>query len=38
MLWASYKAGLFTSAGDPTREMTPEEQAYFQVRVDKTYG
>jgi protease-4 len=41
--WAKLKsvvihAGTLKDAGDPTREMTPEEQAYFQSVVDNMYG
>ena len=41
--WAKMKnvvihAGTLKDAGDPTREMTPEEQAYFQSLVDNMYG
>ena len=41
--WAKMKnvvihAGTLKDAGDPTREMTPEEQAYFQSVVDNMYG
>jgi len=43
MKWAKLKnvvihAGTLKDAGDPTREMTPEEQAYFQSLVDNMYG
>ena len=31
-------AGALKDAGDPTREMTPEERAYFQGLVDNMYG
>jgi protease-4 len=31
-------AGTLKDAGDPTRDMTPEEQAYFQSLVDNMYG
>ena len=30
--------GEYKDAGDPTREMTPKEQAYFQSLVDNMYG
>jgi protease-4 len=41
--WAKMKnvvihAGTLKDAGDPTRDMTPEEQAYFQSVVDNMYG
>jgi protease-4 len=41
--WAKLKsviihAGTLKDAGDPTREMTPEEQKYFQSLVDNMYG
>jgi protease-4 len=41
--WAKMKsvvihAGTLKDAGDPTREMTPAEQAYFQSVVDNMYG
>jgi protease IV len=43
MRWAKLKnvvihAGTLKDAGDPTRDMTPEEQAYFQSIVDNMYG
>jgi protease-4 len=43
MKWAKLKnvvihAGTLKDAGDPTRDMTPEEQAYFQSVVDNMYG
>jgi protease IV len=43
MRWAKLKnvvvhAGTLKDAGDPTRDMTPEEQAYFQSLVDNMYG
>jgi protease-4 len=43
MKWAKLKSvvihtGTLKDAGDPTREMTPEEQAYFQSLVDNMYG
>jgi protease-4 len=43
MKWAKLKnviihAGTLKDAGDPTREMTPEEQVYFQSLVDNMYG
>jgi protease-4 len=43
MKWVKLKsvvihAGTLKDAGDPTREMTPEEQAYFQSLVDNMYG
>ena len=43
MKWARLKnviihAGTLKDAGDPTREMTPEEQVYFQSLVDNMYG
>ena len=31
-------AGALKDAGDPTREMTPQERAYFQGLVDNMYG
>jgi protease-4 len=42
MRWAKLKsvvihAGTLKDAGDPTRDMTPEEQAYFQSLVDNMY-
>ena len=41
--WAKLKsvvihAGTLKDAGDPTRDMTPEEQKYFQSLVDDMYG
>src|SRR5579883_55672 len=41
--WAKLKNvvihdGTLKDAGDPTRDMTPEEQAYFQGLVDNMYG
>jgi len=41
--WAKMKSvvihtGTLKDAGDPTREMTPVEQAYFQSLVDNMYG
>jgi protease-4 len=41
--WAKMKnviihAGELKDAGDPTREMTPKEEAYFQSLVDNMYG
>lgn len=41
--WAKLKnvtihAGELKDAGDPSREMTPKEQAYFQSLVDNMYG
>ena len=41
--WAKLKSvvihtGTLKDAGDPTREMTPAEQAYFQSLVDNMYG
>ena len=41
--WAKLKsvvvhAGALKDAGDPTREMTSQEQAYFQSLVDNMYG
>jgi protease-4 len=41
--WAKLKAvnihdGELKDAGDPTRDMTPKEQAYFQSLVDNMYG
>lgn len=41
--WAKLKsviihAGTLKDAGDPTRDMTPEEQAYFQSLVNNMYG
>jgi len=43
MKWAKLKSvvihtGTLKDAGDPTREMTPAEQAYFQALVDNMYG
>lgn len=43
MRWAKLKhvsisAGEFKTAGDPTRDLTPKEQAYFQSVVDNMYG
>src|SRR5947209_8277666 len=43
MRWAKLKnivihVGTLKDAGDPTREMTPEEQVYFQSLVDNMYG
>jgi protease IV len=43
MRWAKLKsvvihAGTLKDAGDPTRDMTPEEQAYFQSLVDNMYN
>ena len=43
MRWAKLKhvtvhAGVFKDAGDPTRDMTPQEQVYFQSLVDNMYG
>jgi protease-4 len=43
MKWAKLKnivihAGTLKDAGDPTRDMTPQEQAYFQSLVDNMYG
>jgi protease IV len=43
MRWAKLKNvvihdGTLKDAGDPTRDMTPEEQAYFQGLVDNMYG
>ncbi|HSY35936.1 MAG TPA: signal peptide peptidase SppA [Acidobacteriaceae bacterium] len=43
MKWAKLKPvvishGELKDAGDPTREMTPKEQAYFQSLVDNMYG
>jgi protease-4 len=43
MKWAKLKnmvihAGALKDAGDPTRDMTPQEQAYFQSLVDNMYG
>jgi len=43
MKWAKLKnvivhAGKLKDAGDPTRDMTPEEQVYFQSLVDNMYG
>jgi len=43
MRWAKLKnvvihTGTLKDAGDPTRDMTPEEQAYFQSLVDNMYG
>jgi protease-4 len=41
--WAKVKsvdvhAGELKTAGDPTRDLTPKEQAYFQSIVDNMYG
>lgn len=41
--WAKLKsvvihAGVLKDAGDPTHDVTPEEQAYFQSLVDNMYG
>jgi protease IV len=41
--WAKLKpevihAGALKDAGDPSREMTPEERTYFQGLVDNMYG
>jgi protease-4 len=41
--WAKLKpevihAGALKDAGDPSREMTPEERSYFQGLVDNMYG
>lgn len=41
--WAKLKpevihAGALKDAGDPSREMTPQERAYFQSLVDNMYG
>ncbi|MDE3103639.1 MAG: signal peptide peptidase SppA [Acidobacteriota bacterium] len=41
--WARLKsviihAGELKDAGDPTRELTPQEEAYFQSLVDNMYG
>jgi protease-4 len=43
MRWAKLKPvviahGTLKDAGDPTRDMTPEEAAYFQALVDNMYG
>jgi len=43
MQWAKLKpevihAGALKDAGDPSREMTPEERTYFQSLVDNMYG
>jgi protease-4 len=43
MHWAKLKsvvihAGELKDAGDPSRDMTPKEQAYFQSLVDNMYG
>jgi protease IV len=43
MKWAKLKPvvishGELKDAGDPTRDMTPKEQAYFQSLVDNMYG
>jgi protease IV len=43
MRWAKLKSvvihhGTLKDAGDPTRDMTPEEQAYFQGLVDNMYS
>lgn len=41
--WAKLKSvtitrGALKDAGDPSRDMTPQEQAYFQSLVDNMYG
>jgi len=41
--WAKMKnvtihAGELKDAGDPTRDLTPKEEAYFQSLVDNMYG
>ena len=41
--WAKLKSvnlhkGALKDAGDPTRDMTPQEQAYFQSLIDNMYG
>ncbi|MGB6872013.1 MAG: S49 family peptidase, partial [Acidobacteriaceae bacterium] len=43
MQWAKLSpevihAGTLKDAGDPSRPMTPQEQAYFQSLVDNMYG
>ena len=43
MKWAKLKsvvihAGALKDAGDPTHDVTPEEQVYFQSLVDNMYG
>jgi len=43
MRWAKLKnvtvsAGELKTAGDPSRDLTPKEQAYFQSLVDNMYG
>ena len=43
MKWAKLKnvvihTGTLKDAGDPTRDMTPQEEAYFQSLVDNMYG
>jgi protease-4 len=43
MHWAKLKsvvihAGELKDSGDPTRDMTPKEEAYFQSLVDNMYG
>jgi protease-4 len=43
MKWAKLKsvvihAGELKDAGDPSRDLTPKEQAYFQSLVDNMYG
>ncbi len=43
MRWAKLKsvvihAGELKDAGDPSRDVTPQEQAYFQSLVDNMYG
>jgi len=43
MHWAKLKsvaihAGELKDAGDPSRDITPKEQAYFQALVDNMYG
>lgn len=34
----TFKAGELKDAGNPTREMTPEEKAYFQELIDNMHG
>ena len=43
MRWAklkdvTLKAGVLKDAGNPVRDMTPEERAYFQGLIDNMYG
>lgn len=34
----TFKAGSLKDAGNPTRDMTPEEKAYFQELIDNMHG